>query len=282
MSRSRQLAGRVAAVTGGARGIGAATAAALAREGVRVAIGDLDLAAANATAAQHGALAVELDVTDRASFASFLDKVERELGPLDVLVNNAGVLHLGPFVDEDAARTARQINVNLHGVINGTQAALARMVPRRSGHIVNVASSAGKLVNPPGEATYAATKHAVVGLTETVRREHLGSGIEFSIVMPGVVSTEMVAGYGKGRGVEVVEPEDVAEAIVATLRRPRVDVWVPRSLGYLYRLTALLPRRGRDAMFRLFRSDEVTWDADTALRREYERRIAADRTGAPG
>src|SRR5919106_485770 len=111
MSPARELAGRVAAITGGARGIGRATAHALAREGMRVAIGDVDSEAARGTAAEIGALGLPLDVTDADAFDAFLAEAERELGPLDVLVNNAGVVHLGAFVDEDPARTARQIEI---------------------------------------------------------------------------------------------------------------------------------------------------------------------------
>src|SRR3954471_15317545 len=238
---SRPVAGRVVAITGAARGIGRATAEALAREGAQVAIGDLDAEAAQRTGQELGCAAHELDVTDPDSFERFLDWVDNELGPLDVLVNNAGILHLGPFLDEDEAATRRQVEVNLLGVVNGTRLAVRRLRDRGSGHLVNIASSAGK-VAPPGIATYAATKHAVVGLTEAVRAEHRDSGIDFSIVMPGVVKTEMIAGSAHSRGVQEIEPQDVAEAIVDALRRPRVDVYVPRSLGTVARVMQMLPR----------------------------------------
>ena len=106
------ITGRIVAITGGARGIGKATATALVRRGARVVIGDLDLEAAEATAAElgHGVLAVQLDVTDAASFAAFLDRVESELGPLDVLVNNAGICHIGAFLDQDAAADMRMVD----------------------------------------------------------------------------------------------------------------------------------------------------------------------------
>lgn len=268
------MAGKVVAVTGGARGIGRATAAALARAGARVAIGDLDGDLAARTGSEVGALGLRLDVTDRESFASFLDEVETALGPLDVLVNNAGILHLGPFLEEDDAATRRQFDVNVFGVINGTRLAVPRLRERPEGHLVNVASSAGKIA-PPGIATYVATKHAVVGLTEAVRAENMDSGLEFSIVMPGVVKTEMIAGYEDARGVRKVEPGAVADAIVDALRRPRVDVYVPRSLGPVSRVLGLLPRRAREAVNRALRVDRVTWDADRSVRRGYEARAAA-------
>jgi NAD(P)-dependent dehydrogenase (short-subunit alcohol dehydrogenase family) len=272
----RSLRGRVAAVTGGARGIGRATAAALAREGARVAIGDLDADLARSTADQvgHDAGAFALDVTRRDSFEHFLDSVEEAFGPLDILVNNAGIMHLGRFVDEDDATTARQVDINLLGVLTGTKLALERMDRRGTGHIVNLASSAGK-VSPPGAATYAATKHAVVGLTEAVAAEHRESGIEFSIVMPGVVNTELAAGLAKGRAVKWVEPEEVADAIVEALRKPRLEVYVPSSIGTINRITAMLPRRAQEAIGRALKVDRILWDADQSRRAAYEARAAA-------
>ena len=276
----RQLQGKVVAITGGARGIGRATAAALVREGARVAIGDIDEAAANSAATELGSdtIACELDVTDRVSFEAFLDRVEGELGPIDVMINNAGILHLGPFVDEDEASQIRQVDINLHGPITGTKLALRRMRPRGRGHIVNVASSAGKLT-PPGIATYTATKHGVVGFTEAVRWEQRGSGIDFSLVMPGIVKTEMIAGYKDVRGVQDIEPEDVADAIVDALKFPRVDVFVPKVIGPIWRVVNLLPRRAREAILRAMKVDQATWQADLSQRTAYEARAAASEPG---
>jgi len=272
----RPVAGRTVAITGAARGIGRATAAALVREGATVAIGDLDAETARATATELGERchAFELDVTDRASFAAFVEAAEAEIGPLDVFVNNAGICHVGAFMDEDDAATERQLDINLRAVITGTRLALERFRARRAGHLVNVASSAGK-VSPAGIATYAATKHAVVGLTEAVRAEHRDMGIDFSIVMPGVVKTDMALGYDKGRGVKFIEPEEVAEAIVDALRRPRRDVFVPRSIGTLNRLLTLLPVGAQDAVVRALKVDRITGNADPAARASYEARAAA-------
>jgi NAD(P)-dependent dehydrogenase (short-subunit alcohol dehydrogenase family) len=273
---ARFLQGKVVALTGGARGIGRATAEALARKGARVAIGDVDADAARTSAEEigSGVVALELDVTDRGSFEAFLDGVEAELGPLDVMINNAGILHLGPFDEEDEASQARQVDINLNGPMTGTKLALKRMVPRGRGHIVNVASSAGKLA-PPGIATYTATKHGVVGFTESVRWEQRGSGIDFSIVMPGVVRTEMIAGYKDVRGVQSIGPEDVAAAIVDALERPRLEVFVPRALGGLWKLLVILPRRPREALLEAMKVGQVTWEADRSARSGYEGRAAA-------
>src|SRR4051794_32302200 len=190
---SRSLTGKVVAITGGGRGIGRATALALAREGARVAVGDLDQQAADAVAAETGGLALPLDVADHAGFTAFLDEVESRLGPLDVLVNNAGIMPVTPLLEESPASIARQLEINLHAVIHGTQEAMRRMVPRGTGHIVQLASVAGRS-GLPHLATYCATKHGVVGLSEAVRVELRDTGVEVSVVMPSIVRTELTTG----------------------------------------------------------------------------------------
>jgi NADP-dependent 3-hydroxy acid dehydrogenase YdfG len=272
--QSRPLAGRVVAITGGARGIGRATAEALAREGARVAIGDLDDDLARRTAEEIGpaASAFALDVTDRASFEAFVDAVEARLGPVDALVNNAGIMPLGPFVDEDDLTARRLVDINVHGVMHGMKVVLPRFVARRAGHLVNIASAAGK--GPyPGGATYCGTKYFVVGVSETVRGELRGTGVDVSVVMPVVVDTELATGVGTPRGIPKIKPQDVADAIVATLRRPRFDVYVPRSIGPLTALGAVLPRAVREAIMRAIGADRVLW-VDGAQRRGYELRAA--------
>jgi NADP-dependent 3-hydroxy acid dehydrogenase YdfG len=276
----RSLSGKVVAITGAARGIGKATATALIRRGARVAIGDLELELAQRTATElgGGAVALQLDVTDRDSFAAFLDEAERELGPLDVLINNAGIMPLGRFAEEDDATAVRMIDINLHGVILGTKLALARMEPRNRGHIVNIASQAGK-GGFPGGATYCATKHAVVGLSEAVRAELLETEIEVSCVMPAIVNTELAAGLKEARGVKNLEPEQVAEAIVDALERPKFDVWVPRSTQFIATAMSVVPRRGREAIARMLKADTVLAEADPAQRAGYEARAARSEPG---
>ena len=278
----RSLSGKVVAITGGARGIGKATAAALVRRGCRVAIGDLDLPLAEATAAElgSGTIAVSLDVTDRDSFNAFLGEVERQLGPLDVLVNNAGIMPVTPFTAEGDDSIRRQIDINVYGVITGMQLALERMQPRGSGHIVNLASQAGK-AGIPGIATYSGTKHAVVGSSEAVRAELSDSGIEVSCVMPTVVNTELTHGVSS-RWIKPVEPEDVAEQIVDALEVPRFDVFVPRANGVLFKLTAMLPRAGREWVGRAMGVDKLMIEADHGARRGYEERAAKSKSGEAG
>jgi NAD(P)-dependent dehydrogenase (short-subunit alcohol dehydrogenase family) len=280
----RILAGQTAAITGGARGIGRATAQAFLRQGMRVAIGDVDLQAAQQTASELGGstVALGLDVTDRESFSRFLDGVEEQLGPLDVLVNNAGIMPLGRFVDEDDLTTRRMIDINLHGVILGMKLALARMVPRDRGHIVNIASQAGKF-GAPGGATYSATKHAVVGLSEAVRGELrlMGAHIDLSYVMPYVVNTELGGGLGEARGQRNLEPSEVADAIVQALQHGTVEVWVPKSAKRTYQFGTLLPRTLAEGIGRAMKVDRVLADADATARREYELRAARSEPGLP-
>jgi NADP-dependent 3-hydroxy acid dehydrogenase YdfG len=273
----RILAGQVAAITGGARGIGRATAQAFLSQGMRVAIGDVDLAAAEQTAAELGqrTVALPLDVTDRGSFSRFLDDAEKQLGPLDVLVNNAGIMPLGRFVDEDDLTTQRIIDINLHGVILGMKLGLQRMVARDRGHIVNIASQAGKF-GAPGGATYSATKHAVVGLSEAVRGELrlMGADVDLSYVMPFVVNTELGSGLGAARGLHNLQPSEVADAIVEALQHRIVEVWVPKSTKRTFQITQLLPRQLSEGIGRAMKADRVLADADIAARRDYELRAA--------
>ncbi|HWC49991.1 MAG TPA: SDR family oxidoreductase [Solirubrobacterales bacterium] len=272
----RQLSGKVVAITGGARGIGKTTARALVGKGCRVAIGDLDASLSESAAAElgGGTVGLALDVSDRGSFAHFLDEAERQLGPLDVVVNNAGVMPVTPFVEESDASIRRQLDINLYGVIVGTQLAIERMKPRRSGHVVNIASSAGK-AGVPGIATYSATKHAVVGLTEAVRAEHSDDGIEFSYVMPITVNTQLIEGLKDQRGVKRVEPEDVADEIVAALETGKVDVYVPKQLRASVAMGGILPRKAREAVGRLMGVDKIMTEVDPQARRSYEERVSA-------
>jgi short-subunit dehydrogenase len=262
--RRRPIAGRVVAVTGGTRGIGAAIGADLRRRGAQVVAGDLD----------PGDDALRLNVADPASFAGFLDEVRSRHGRIDVLVNNAGVMHVGPFVAEDDAWTRRQIDVNLYGVLVGMKLVLPEMLARGSGHVVNVASMAARL-GSRFEATYTATKHAVYGLSDAIRQEIRGQGVAISVVMPGLVRTDLAAGTVEAQGVKVLTPDHVASALAGALARPRFDVYVPREYGVLDRATAPLPRPIRERVLRAAGSERHTASTTAESRAAYEERIAA-------
>jgi short-subunit dehydrogenase len=206
--------------------------------------------------------------------------VEAQLGPLDVLINNAGIMPIGPFVEESDATAQRLVDINLHGVINGSKLALERFVPRGRGHLVNLSSSAGK-AGLPGGATYSATKHAVVGLSEAIRQEVRGTDIAVSIVMPVVVRTELGSGLPDARGFKAVDPGTVADAIVEALQTRRVDVYVPRTVGPLLRAQSVLPRRVTDTIRRILKADRVLSSPDLAARAPYDARLAAEAATKP-
>jgi short-subunit dehydrogenase len=208
--------------------------------------------------------------------SGFLDAVEEQLGPIDVLVNNAGVMHIGLFLDHDEARARRMIEVNLVGTLNGMQLALPRMLERGRGHVVNVASTAGKL-GVKGGSVYCATKHAVVGLSEAVRAELSDTPVRVSVVMPGPVNTELARGISNVRGVGLIEPEQVADAVVGALRTGRFEVYVPGVAGVMLRALAVLPRSVRDPLERAGRMHDAFTHVDEGARAVYEARVAAGR-----
>jgi NAD(P)-dependent dehydrogenase (short-subunit alcohol dehydrogenase family) len=266
---------RVVAITGAARGIGLATAQALAARGAKVAIGDLDAAEAEAAAAAlpGEAVGLPLDVTDEDSFASFLDAAAERLGPLDVLVNNAGIMFVGPIEGAGYRGASKTIDVNVKGVAIGMHLVIPRLRARGGGHIVNVVSSSA-WISPPSLAVYAASKHAARALTDAVRDELRPHGIKVTAVYPGVVRTDLAVGTQASRGGRMIEPREVADAIAATVERPRDEVFVPRSLGPVLRIFQAVPPRARRAFTRAIGLDELYSAVDPAERREYEEKAA--------
>lgn len=280
-----QIRGKVVAITGAGRGIGLATARALAARGARVSIGDLDAALAREAAASlPGAFGTALDVRSKDSYARFLEETRASLGPVDVLINNAGIMPMGHFELEDDAITRAQVDINLHGVINGMKLVLPAMKARRQGHIVNVASIAGR-VPIPGASVYCATKFAVIGLTESVRQEVREYGIAVTLVLPSRVTTELSSGTGSG-GIPTAEPEDVAQAIVDALRERLPEVTAPRFLQPFTRLAQVMPRWLERRVRAFVKDDRILTDMDHGARAGYVQRLSAlkqtEATAQPG
>jgi short-subunit dehydrogenase len=183
------------------------------------------------------------------------------------------------FAEEDPIVTRRQVEINLLGVTTGTRLALERMLSRGRGHVVNVASAAGR-VAVPGEAVYTATKHAVVGFGEALRVELRDTGVDVSTIMPSLAATELASGMRPPRFVPMVKPEQVARAIAKTLERPKLEVIVPAWTTPLIRMTLALPPNVRDKVREFFQIGEVGSQIDSAARASYEARyqrpVAAD------
>jgi NAD(P)-dependent dehydrogenase (short-subunit alcohol dehydrogenase family) len=270
------LNGTVVAVTGAARGIGFEIARALLTAGARVAISDIDKTELKNAATRLGIDCwSRLDVTDPEGFRSFLTKVEAELGPLDGLVNNAGIMPAGPLLDQDDAVTRRIIEINTLGMIFGTKHALHLMAPRGRGHIINMCSTMGE-APVPGLATYNASKAAAIIFTDAARLEFRNSGVKLSVVLPGAVNTELASGIKGPKGIPNVEPEQVAQAVVDTLERgeSRPRVYVPSVFGVLLHTGRMLPRSVAEALNRRLGAETaVLRESDLDHRAAYEDRI---------
>lgn len=272
------VTGKTVAITGAARGIGYATAKALLARGARVVIGDRDVALQESAVADLTRLGsvsgYPLDVTDRESFATFLDKARSDGGGhIDVLINNAGVMPIGPFLDQSEQAIRSSIEVNLYGVIAGCQLALPDMIARRRGHIINIASLSG-LIPVPGQVVYVGAKFGVVGLSTALADEVAPHGVHVSVIMPPFTNTELISGT-HASGIKPVEPEDIAAAVIRTLDKPKTHVSVPTPLRFTAQAAQMLPPRGRRWLNRKLGLDSVFLNFDRAQRERYEQRAQA-------
>ena len=270
------IRGRTIAITGAARGIGFATAKALLARGARVVIGDRDVAFQESAVADLTTLGqvsgYPLDVTDRESFATFLDKARTDgQGHIDVLINNAGVMPIGPFLEQSETAIRSSIEVNLYGVITGCQLALPDMIERRSGHIINIASLSG-LIPVPGQVVYVGAKFGVVGLSAALADEVAPHGVDMSVIMPPFTNTELISGTKSSGAIKPVEPEDIAAAVIKTLEKPKTHVSVPTPLRFTAQAAQMLGPRGRRWLNKRLGLDTVFLDFDRTTRETYEKR----------
>ncbi|ABK72419.1 SDR family oxidoreductase [Mycolicibacterium smegmatis] len=273
------IRGKTIAITGAARGIGYATAKALLAHGARVVIGDRDVALQESAVVELSKLGqvsgYPLDVTDRESFATFLDKARTDGGGhIDVLINNAGVMPVGPFLEQSEQSIRSNIEVNVYGVLTGCQLALPDMVKRRRGHIINIASLSG-VIPLPGQVVYVGAKYAVVGLSTALADEMAPYGVDVSVIMPPFTNTDLISGTKSGGAIKPVEPEEIAAAIVKTLNKPKTHVSVPPPLRFTAQAAQMLPPKGRRWLNKKLGLDNVFLEFDTAKRKAYEDRAQA-------
>lgn len=268
-----RLTDRTVLVTGGGAGIGRGLAEELHRRGNRVVVAGRRVEVLEDLCRENPGIAyIELDVADAASVARAVERVLAEHPSLDVLVNNAGIMPLGRLADEPDAVTRRVLDINVYGVILGSKLALRRMLARGSGHVINVASLAGK-TPMAGAATYCASKYAVLGFTDTLRMEYHGTGVEFSAVLPTFTNTELIAGTAKPRLLRNAEPHEVAAAVADLILHPRPEVAVTRIAGVLVDSQNFVPRRVSERLGRMLGVDHAfTDDVDPVARRSYEDR----------
>ncbi len=237
---TRRLDGTVALVTGASSGIGEATALALADAGAAVALvarrrdrlGELD---DRITAAGGAAAAIDADVADRDQAEAAVQRAVAELGRLDIVVNNAGLMRIGPVVDADAADWDQMLSVNVQGLLYVTRAALPHLVhaaadaPRHVADVVNISSTGGRVARP-GTAVYSLTKFGVGAFSEALRQEVLGQRVRVGLVEPGTVATEITTHLPpqdraaldrRSAGMVKLEPSDIADAVVYMVTRDR-------------------------------------------------------------
>ncbi len=227
----QELAGRVVLVTGAARGMGRLEALGFAREGCRVVMADVDAEEMASAAEEVRSRGFEvftyvLDISDRRACFDLAEKVESEAGPVDILVNNAGVTECYAVLDSSEHSLRRMMEVNYFGTVWMMQAFVPRMLRRSRGVVVNICSVAGKVGNP-FMGGYCATKHALLGVTDTIRMENRGRGVEFVIVNPGYVKTGMFEGARLPVVTRWQDPRKVADAVVRAVKKGRAEVCVP-------------------------------------------------------
>jgi len=282
-----QLRGRNALITGAAGGLGGYIARALAAEGVNLVLSDLPEAPLDELIAELQGVGIEVEsvpanLMERDEAEGLVARAEDALGPLDILVNNAGLEFGGPFLERTGDEIEGLTRVNLLALMLLTRSAMPGMLERGRGHVVNIASLAGK-ISFPYLATYGASKHGVVGFTACLRAEHGEGPVGFSAICPGFVSRvgmfgRIQARVGEPPGVvRTVPPEAVGEAVVTAIRGNRPEVIVQPGVRPLILLSALAPRTaariGRLRRFREF-AERFAQEKERAPRTLAEERAA--------
>ncbi|MFW0792020.1 SDR family NAD(P)-dependent oxidoreductase [Gordonia sp. CPCC 205333] len=274
--QSFETAGAVALVTGGARGIGLATARKLAAKGARVVIADLEEAVAISSADRigGGAIGLGLDVGDAEKYARTVDLVESTVGPIDIVVNNAGIMPVGPLLSESVGVANATMRVNFWGHYHSFQTLAPKMIERGRGHFINITSAAGA-IHSPGLATYVSSKHAATGFGRSAREELQGTGVTLSVVMPSAVRTQLVDGipFKWWERIGIISPEMVARRAVGTLRRRPAVVGAPIGTVVGLRLYPLVPEALWLAGRRVVGADRTLEPYDLEKRAEYDGRI---------
>ncbi len=270
------MEGAIALVTGGARGIGLSIAQRLARAGVRVVIADLDGEAAARAAREigSGAEGFALDVAEFDEYLRVVTEVEQTLGPIDIVVNNAGIMPVGPLLGELRGVAEATMRVNFWSHYISYQVLAPRMIARGRGHFINVTSAAGA-IHSPGLASYVASKHAATGFARSAREELAGTGVTISTVMPAAVRTQLVDGipFKWWEKLGIIPPGWVARDAVRTVRNRPAVVGSPRGTVLALRLQHLVPEwlwlLGRRAV----NADRTVGPVDRRARSEYDGRI---------
>jgi NAD(P)-dependent dehydrogenase (short-subunit alcohol dehydrogenase family) len=271
----KSVKGKVVAITGGARGIGEATAKALAAAGAKVAVGDLDADLAAQSAQAYGGLGLPLDVTSRESFAGFLDKVEAEYGRIDALVNNAGIMVIGRHLETSLDAQLKQIDINLRGVVLGVHEAAPRMIANGGGQIINIASLAGRIPTP-GSAVYSGTKAAVLAMTEALDAELSPRGVRVAAVLPSFTNTGLIDGTTAPKLSPPIQPEQVAAAVVGLVGKHKPVVTVPKALAFSSKQWMLMPTRTKRWLSKKTGMDAMFTDFDHQARAGYEERTTGE------
>ena len=245
-----KLKNRIVLLTGAARGIGREIAKEMARVGAEVLGVDLRLDDLQETAREVGALGSSFkgfacDITDHDATKKMVAEITGRHGGFDVLINNAGVLPSGPYLDRDFEVWRRAVEINLLGMMHLTYLAVPHLKAKGAGHVVNIASISGKF-GSEGVVAYSASKHGVVGFSSALRSELEGTGVSVSWVCPSQARTRLAENVSHTFLTPLVEPEDVARAVRGAVEHDKIEVFVPRRMRLVTSVfPALAPRTAR-------------------------------------